>query len=105
MNVEEALRRVAGKEQLLYLLLSKMAQDKSPYELKTLYDNNQIEEMFELSHKLKGAFGNLSLTVLFDSISKIVEVTRYGKKDGLEEYMIEFLKEFDRFRQIMDQAV
>lgn len=75
-NVEEGLRRCCGDETFYLGLVNQIVNDKSVDELKVALDNAYYEGAFEVAHALKGMYGNLSLTPIYEPVCVITELLR-----------------------------
>lgn len=96
VNIEEALDRFVGKEDLLVLFLKKFAKDSSYESLKAAMAEKQYEDAFEAAHALKGICGNLSIVHLFEVVCKEVEFLRAKQYSQADEWYPEVVKEYER---------
>ena len=101
MNISLALERVAGNEALLVLLLQSLAEDTSPELLQDAIAKQNVEEAFEIAHKLKGGIGNLALNSMYEILLPLVECLREGSLDGCTGLCEQFLAKFYEFRELM----
>lgn len=76
VDVDDALGRFMGNEELMLRFLLYFPQDPSFPQLKEALDRNDAEAAFEAAHALKGVAGNLSLKGLYQSVSALVEDLR-----------------------------
>lgn len=51
--------------------------------LKKAVEDNDLKNAFELAHTMKGVYGNLGLTPLYEPVCRIVEVLRSGTFNGI----------------------
>ena len=82
-NVEEALDRVVGDEDLYVDCLESIEHDKAFFALGEALKKNDADAAIENAHTLKGVLGNLSLTPLYETVKQIVDALRGGNADGL----------------------
>lgn len=84
-NYEEVLERLAGSEALVLRFLKKFSTDKTFSELEKAMEARDIEMIFRQSHTLKGVAANLGLKPLFEHTQVLVEITRHGSSEGIDE--------------------
>lgn len=85
VDLESAMERFMGNEDLLVRFLKKFSQDPNFEMLKTAMAEQRYEDAFKAAHILKGLCGNLSLNALFEGISEEVECLRHEKYAEAEE--------------------
>lgn len=76
IDVDSALKRVMGNENLLKRLLGKFLNDQNWNKLTESVENDCKEDALAASHTLKGVCGNLSMDKLFDLFSEQVHLMR-----------------------------
>ena len=97
VNVDEALERFMGNEELLVRFLKKFANDSSYQSLKKAMSEQNYKDAFEAAHALKGVCGNLSIAKLFELVCKEVELLRGGTAgEGVEQGHLEVMAEYER---------
>ena len=75
-NIEEGLGRCIGNE-ALYLRLVRMIPAEANFDkLQSALQAGDLDAAFEAAHALKGVFGNLSLTPMFEVCSEMTELLR-----------------------------
>ncbi len=82
-NVDDALARLLGDEELYIDCLESIQCDSAFYALGDALRAGDKELAFENAHTLKGVLGNLSLTPLAVTVSEMVEPLRGGSDTGL----------------------
>lgn len=82
INVDEALSRMMGSEALLMRLLKKFLDDANYAKLQDAVARSDAETALTASHTLKGVCGNLSMTALFDLLTRQVAAFRAGDWEG-----------------------
>ena len=76
IDVNSALERFMGNEMLLDRFLKKFAADENYWKLCDAVAAGKKEEALTASHTLKGVTGNLSMTDLFDLLTRQVQAFR-----------------------------
>ena len=65
IDVEDAVRRFMGKEELMMKFLLRFGQDPNFGLLRQALEEGDTARAYEAAHTLKGVAGNLSLRVVF----------------------------------------
>ena len=78
INVEEALERVMGNEDLLDRLLGMFLADTQYDNLQAAVEAHDEEKATAAVHSLKGTCGNLSMTTLFELATQQLALLREG---------------------------
>ena len=78
IDVDGALDRFMGNEALLVRFLGKFPGDPNFFALETAIAAGNCDAAFTAAHTLKGVCGNLSMTALFDTVSRQTERLRDG---------------------------
>ncbi|MDE5965658.1 MAG: Hpt domain-containing protein [Lachnospiraceae bacterium] len=78
VELESAMERFMGNEELLIRFLKKFSQDPNFDALKTAMEEQRYEDAFKAAHILKGLCGNLSLNALLEGVSEETELLRHG---------------------------
>ncbi len=84
-DYNDVLERLLNKEDLVHRFLKKFLNDPSYNSLEEAVKNGNVEEIFRASHTLKGVVSNLGLKPLLDATHVLVEITRVGKSEGIQE--------------------
>lgn len=82
IDVDAALARMMGSEALLARLLKKFLDDANCEKLHSAISAGDPEAALAASHTLKGVCGNLSMTALFDLLTRQVAAFRAGDWEG-----------------------
>ncbi len=89
-EVNEGLNRCLNNEDFYLKLVNRALDDNKLPELKNAIVIKDFDKAFEIAHALKGVYGNLSLTPLYDIIYEITELLRAKKdvdyKDLIDKY-------------------
>lgn len=85
IELESARDRFMSNEQLFKRFLYELPDRELYGDLKAALNEKNVEEAFEVAHKMKGVVGSLSLIPLADIVCRIVEELRVEKlpDDGL----------------------
>ncbi len=84
-DYRDVLDRMLGREELVLKFLKKYCSDSSFIKLETAMAGGNVEEIFKAAHTLKGVVSNLGLRPITESTDVLVELTRAGKSDGINE--------------------
>lgn len=92
VEVDKILGTLNGKQALYERLIFKF------YDLvkKSNITEDNLEEIYERVHALKGAAGNLGITPLFEEYVKILTLIREDKMEQVKEAMKELLPVQDK---------
>lgn len=69
------------KEEMVIKFLRKFENNNDFVQMLQAIQNEKYEDVFQLSHTLKGVCANLSMTALAKSVSEICEQVRHGAPD------------------------
>lgn len=78
-NVDEAIMRVNNNKALYERMLVKFMNMLKNATATLDSDTSQCEELIEVTHAIKGASGNLSVTPIYEAYSQIVSLLRAGE--------------------------
>lgn len=101
-NVDEGLARCVNNEALYLRLVGLIPIDENFEKLREAASAGDTAKIFEASHAIKGALGNLSLTPLYDKITDITEASRGGSDADYDTLVKEFLDMRDEFAALID---
>lgn len=82
-DVDGALERFIGDEELYTTCLYSVIADKSFVGLGGALERKEVKEAFDYAHTLKGVLANMGLTPMYDITVRIVEPLRTGSSDNL----------------------
>ena len=101
-NVEEGLSRCLGEADF-YLSLVQMcfAEDRFD-DLKCALQENDLKGAFEITHALKGMYGNLALTPLTTPIAEMTELLRAGTQTDYTPYFNAAKDAWDRLKALAE---
>ena len=87
VNTQEGLERCLNNEAFYFRLVTKALEDDHVERLQAAIDANDLDTAFELVHALKGVFGNLALTPLFDIVNEMTERLRNREQIDYTDYL------------------
>lgn len=103
-DIEGALERFVGDEELYKACLYTVLDDKAFIGLGDALRANQVKEAFDYAHTLKGVLANMGLTPMFDITVRLVEPLRIGNSDELFPVYEELLQAKEVLAQILARA-
>lgn len=102
-DVQSGLSRCMGREDFYLRLINKSLEDTSVTEkLRAAMEAGDIKAGFEAAHALKGVYGNLSLTPVFEPVSELTEILRAGSFEGAPEKYALFLEKYQELLKLAD---
>lgn len=87
VETDKVLKTLNGKQSLYERLIFKFYD----MVIKSDMREDNLEEIYERTHALKGAAGNLGITPLFDEYVKILTLIREDNMDAVPEAIREML--------------
>ncbi len=97
-DTAEGLARCMGNE-VFYLKMVELGLADERFDtLRPILEAHNLDDAFEMCHALKGVFGNLSLTPLYDQISEMTELLRARTE-------MDYLPMFDEIRAERDRLL
>lgn len=76
VNTREGMERCLNNEQFYLRLVKKSMEDENCEKLRDALEKNDLDAAFTLAHTLKGVYGNLALTPLFEIVNEMTELLR-----------------------------
>lgn len=76
VNTREGMGRCLNNEQFYLRLVKKSMEDENCEKLRDALEKNDLDAAFTLAHTLKGVYGNLALTPLFEIVNEMTELLR-----------------------------
>lgn len=92
-DVDTALNRFMGKEELYLKFIQKFLNDKNLESLQDCYKNDDYEGVFASAHSLKGVSGNLGLNPVYDVSAQICDLLRGKEASEVDTEKLKELKE------------
>ena len=78
-NVDEGISRCLDDEEFYIELVKSVIPDKRFDELKAAIAEKNYDKAFEVAHALKGMYGNISITPIYEPVCEITELLRDRK--------------------------
>lgn len=100
-KIDEAMERFINDEELYTECFEQMLIDPAFEELGQALKAHDLPLAFDKAHTLKGIIANMSITSLYDIISKIVEPLRLKEDIALLPIYTELLDEVDNYKVIL----
>ena len=104
-DVDGALERVVGDEELYRDCLQSIAHDEAFFALGDALRAGDVDRAFDHAHTLKGVLANLGLTPLYDIVVRVVEPLRAKRVDGVMEEYDKLLVARERLEAIIKSYV
>jgi len=90
-NVDEGLNRFMGNAALYERMLAKLPDMMSKIAINDGFEAEDVNDLIEKTHSIKGVTGNLSLTPLYEAYTKIVDLLRMGNVEEANRIYLEVL--------------
>ena len=103
-DVDGALERFVGDEDLYKMCLNTVLVDKSFAGLGETLRASQVKEAFDHAHTLKGVLANMGLIPMFDIVVRIVEPLRTGDTEGLLPIYEELMQSKEMLAEMVANA-
>lgn len=91
VDVAGGVKRINGNEKLYTKLLGSFIKSINTYRVEADFDGNDYGDIIEKTHAIKGVSGNLSITPVYESYTKIVDLLRAGKPEEARAILEEIL--------------
>ena len=101
VNVQTALERFMGNEQLMVKFLKKFTDDTNFQKLVSAIEEKNWEEAFKAAHTMKGLCGNLSIENLQNLVSEQTEFLRAGNGEEAAAMMPQVQEAYDKVTAVL----
>ncbi len=101
INVDSALERFMGNDNLLIKFLKKFAADENYEKLVKAVEQKDREAALAASHTLKGISGNLAMDRLFELCKTQVDLYRADKPDEADALISEITAEYGKITSVL----
>lgn len=101
VDVDAALERMVGDEDLYAKLLEMFLDDGSLEMLESTFSDGDIEGAFNAAHSIKGTAGNLGLDDITEPIIPMVEILRAGNSDGVSKLIDRTQAKYDELKTVV----
>ena len=92
-----------GNEAFYVKMLKKMTANSSMVKLQEAIQTADVNALFSASHDLKGVYGTLGLTPLYEKCCEIVEIARRGSQEGLAEKIAVLAQLHEDFMKLISE--
>ncbi len=100
-DTQTGLNRCMGNTDF-YLSLVKMAlEDKTFSSLAAAIAQDNLDTAFELSHAMKGVYGNIALTPIYEPLCELTELLRNKENADYSTYISEISNRINELRQLL----
>jgi len=105
-DIDDGLNRFLGNDSLYEKMLKKFPASILPLSENIIFDidNGNIKEAISNTHTIKGVAGNLSLTPLYESYTKIVTLLREEKFIDAKNIYLEILPTQEKILNLINEA-
>ena len=103
IDVEEALGRFMGNEELLMQFLLKFPHDPNFPQLREAMARGDVDGAFTAAHTLKGVTGNLSMKALSRQVGLVVEDLRGGDFTSASGKMGQLEELYRNLTEVLEQ--
>lgn len=103
-DTDAAVERVLGDEDMYVSFIRKYCTYEDIEKLDNLILSKKEEDAFALAHNMKGVYGNLGLTPIYDILCEVVELLRHGMKDGIQDKMMELHDAREELEEILTES-
>lgn len=100
-DVDGALTRFMGDKALYEKFLRKLPGDENYAELVSAIRRKDAEAIFRHAHTLKGLYGTLGLTKLFETVSALTERSRHGEAEGCDVLLAQLVRDYEKFEELL----
>ncbi len=104
VDLDSALERMMGNENLLLRMLFKIDQEKDYAELLDAFGEKDTDRAIRVSHGLKGVFGNLSVMPLYELFARQTALLRAGDLPAAEAMLPAAKRELDALQAALTRA-
>lgn len=94
-DVDGALKRICGNEQLYISLLKDFTEDTTMFDLDAAIKTKSWDDAFTAAHALKGLAGNMGFIPLFHTTGELVLIIRAGRIGEIEPGLDEVKRCYD----------
>ena len=104
IDVDGALERFMGNDALLDRFLGKFLGDTNYALLSEAIETADPDKALTASHTLKGVAANLGLKPLFEHTQVLVEITRHGGSEGIDEAFEKIKKDYEEIIRLIAEV-
>lgn len=101
-DYKEGLNRCLNNESFYFKMIEKAMNQTSFNDLEKALKQKQLEEAFYIAHSLKGVFGNLSITPIYNLVVELTELLREKKDMDYSPYLNKLNILVNEFKEIIN---
>ncbi len=90
-NTDDGLQRMGGNSSLYERMLVKLKDMIKDSPVRMDFDCSDYDDIIEAAHAIKGAAGNLAVTPIYESYSRIVNLLREQQPEQAKKILEEVL--------------
>lgn len=99
-NVNDGLERCLNDESFYLDLVKSLINDTQMEKLKEELMKNNLEEAFKISHSLKGVYGNLAITPIYEKLKELTDYLRLKKEIDYNLLIDELINLNNEFKKL-----
>lgn len=99
-NVNDGLDRCLNDESFYLDLVKSLIKDTQMEKLKEELMQNNLEEAFKISHSLKGVYGNLAITPIYEKLKELTDYLRFKKEIDYNLLIDELINLNNEFKKL-----
>ena len=100
-DVDEGLKRCMNNQAFYFRMVEKTAGDQTFGRMTAAIEEGRLDEAFEAAHALKGVYGNLALTPLYQPILEITELLRARTQMDYSELVTTLKTQKEKLDQLL----
>lgn len=101
-DTEGGLARCMNNEAFYLKLVAKCVTDTSCEKLKEAILAGDLNTAFEIAHSMKGVYGNLALTPIYEPVTEITELLRGGTQTDYTPYVAKITSKFEELKKLSE---
>ena len=99
-DVDDGMNRCMNNEAFYLKMIGMALNDEGLKKLKSQLEEKNLDGAFETAHALKGVFGNLALTPIYEPINEMTELLRSRTDTDYTKLMNEALDSLERLKSL-----
>lgn len=104
-DTESGMNRCMNNEEFYIMLVNSVLPDNRLEQLERSVTDGDLDKAFEIAHALKGMYGNISLTPIYEPISQMTELLRSRTDTDYMPYILEAAAQKQRLEELGKQAI
>lgn len=99
VDTQTGLSRCMGNEDFYLSLVKTALEDQTFSNLAAAIAQNNLNTAFELAHALKGVFGNIAITPVYEPLCELTELLRNKEKADYSSYINKISNNLNELKQ------